>query len=144
MWMACSTHAWPPHHEPLEVMKLVCWPIHVHTNPWGRFKRPSAITGWQPNLHTKKPPVWSFIMLNVLSETRCQWTTQNSNSVAVNTDHNPCSVAWTKSTTVDFNYISLDKKATMHQVTTMLATSKTVLFPGHNHLLTTGTDNPSL
>ena len=28
---------------------------------------------------------------------------------------------------------------TIHQVTTMLATSKNVLFPGHNHLLTTGT-----
>ena len=26
----------------------------------------------------------------------------------------------------------------------MLATSKNVLFPGHNHLLTTGTDHPSL
>ena len=26
----------------------------------------------------------------------------------------------------------------------MLATSKNVLFPGHNHLLTTGTDSPSL
>ena len=26
----------------------------------------------------------------------------------------------------------------------MLATSKKSLFPGHNHLLTTGTDNPSL
>ena len=25
----------------------------------------------------------------------------------------------------------------------MLATSKNVLFPGHNHLLTTGTDGPS-
>ena len=34
-------------------------------------------------------------------------------------------------------------KATMHQVTTMLATSKNVLFPGHNHLLTTGTGDPS-
>ena len=29
----------------------------------------------------------------------------------------------------------------MHQVTTMLATSKNVLFPRHNHLLTTGTDD---
>ena len=38
---------------------------------------------------------------------------------------------------------ALDKNATIHQVTTMLATSK-VLFPGHNHLLTTGTDDPSL
>ena len=26
----------------------------------------------------------------------------------------------------------------------MLATSKNVLFPGHNHLLTTGTDEPLL
>ena len=26
----------------------------------------------------------------------------------------------------------------------MLVTSKNVLFPGHNHLLTTGTDNSSL
>ena len=26
----------------------------------------------------------------------------------------------------------------------MLATSKNVLFTGHNHLLTTGTDDPSL
>ena len=36
---------------------------------------------------------------------------------------------------------TLRKKATIHQVTTMLATSKNVLFPGHNHLLTTGTDD---
>ena len=28
--------------------------------------------------------------------------------------------------------------------TTMLATSKNVLFPDHNHLLTTGTDVPTL
>ena len=26
----------------------------------------------------------------------------------------------------------------------MLATSTTVVFPGHNHLLTSGTDDPSL
>ena len=36
------------------------------------------------------------------------------------------------------------KKPTIHQVTTILATSKNVLFQGHNHLLTTGTDNCSL
>ena len=33
---------------------------------------------------------------------------------------------------------TLAKKATIHQVTTMLATSENVLFPGHNHLLTIG------
>ena len=40
--------------------------------------------------------------------------------------------------------ISLGKKATIHQMATMLATSKRVLFPGHNHLLTNGADDPSL
>ena len=34
--------------------------------------------------------------------------------------------------------------STIHQVSTMLATSKNVLFPGCNHLLTIGTDDPSL
>ena len=34
------------------------------------------------------------------------------------------------------------KKNTIHQVTTMLSTSKNVPFPGHNHLLTTGADDP--
>ena len=33
--------------------------------------------------------------------------------------------------------IRCTKKTTIHQVTTMLATSKNVLFPNHNHLLTT-------
>ena len=41
-------------------------------------------------------------------------------------------------------HISLHKKATIHQVTTMLATSKNVLFPGHNHLLTTGGNDLTL
>ena len=31
------------------------------------------------------------------------------------------------------NLLSLRKKATIHQVTTMLETSKNVLFPGHSH-----------
>ena len=39
---------------------------------------------------------------------------------------------------------SLRKKATVHNATTMLATPKNVLFPGHNHLLTTGTNGPLL
>ena len=38
----------------------------------------------------------------------------------------------------------LRKKATIHQVTTMPTTSKNVLFPGHNQLLTNGADDPSL
>ena len=42
------------------------------------------------------------------------------------------------------HYFSLCKKAIIHQVTTMLTTYKDVLFPGHNHLLTTGIDDPSL
>ena len=39
---------------------------------------------------------------------------------------------------------TLRKKVTIHKVTTMLATSKNVLFPGHNHLLTTSTYDPTL
>ena len=45
---------------------------------------------------------------------------------------------------VVYENFSLCKKATIHQVNTMLATSKNVLFPGHNKLLTTGTDDPTL
>ena len=40
--------------------------------------------------------------------------------------------------------ITRRKKATIHQVTTVLTTSKNVLFPGPNHLLTTGTDDLTL
>ena len=40
--------------------------------------------------------------------------------------------------------LTLCKKTTIHQVITMLSTSKNVLFPGHNHLLTTSTDEPTL
>ena len=36
------------------------------------------------------------------------------------------------------------QKATIHQVTAMLTTSTNVLFPGQNHLLTTGAHDPSL
>ena len=35
-------------------------------------------------------------------------------------------------------------KSHYRQVTTVLATSKHILFPDHNHLLTTGIDDPSL
>ena len=38
----------------------------------------------------------------------------------------------------------LDKKSSVQQLTTMLATSKNVLFPGHNPPLTTGADDPTL
>ena len=43
-------------------------------------------------------------------------------------------------------YGSTAHKVTIHQVTTMLANSKNVLFPGPNHLLTSGrpTDDPTL
>ena len=38
---------------------------------------------------------------------------------------------------------TLSKKATIHQVATMLATSKNVLFPSHNHMLATCADDRS-
>ena len=43
------------------------------------------------------------------------------------------------------NYsVPLRKNTTNHQVTTMLATSKNVLYPSHNHLLTTGAEDLTL
>ena len=36
------------------------------------------------------------------------------------------------------------QQATIYQVTIMLATYRNVLFPGHNHLLTTSTGDPIL
>ena len=38
----------------------------------------------------------------------------------------------------------LGKKATIHQVTIMLANFKNALFPGHNHLLTIHANDPTL
>ena len=38
----------------------------------------------------------------------------------------------------------LAKKATIHQLTTMLTTSKNVLFPSLNRLLTTGAVDPTI
>ena len=69
-----------------------------------------------------------------------------------------CNVAWTHSSIfllfVPFIshrapppyswYHPLRKKNTIHKVITMLATSKNVLFPGHNHLLITGADDKTL
>ena len=40
--------------------------------------------------------------------------------------------------------IALCHKATIYQLTTMLATSKNVLFQGNKHLVTTGSDDPLL
>ena len=39
---------------------------------------------------------------------------------------------------------ALHKNTAIHQITTMLDTSKNVLFPGHNHLLTSGADDHSM
>ena len=39
---------------------------------------------------------------------------------------------------------SLHKKSIIHHVTTMLATSKNAIFPGHNQQLIISTDDPSL
>ena len=53
-----------------------------------------------------------------------------------------CLVVYFGLQTVPFSVCA--KIATIHQVTTMLATSKNALFPVYNQLLTTSTDDPSL
>ena len=40
--------------------------------------------------------------------------------------------------------INTAQRDTIHQVTAIVATSKNVLFRGHNHLLTTNTDDPTI
>ena len=49
-----------------------------------------------------------------------------------------------KSQSVNYQTLSLGKKAVIPQPTAMVSTSKDVLFPGDNHLLTTGADDPTL
>ena len=41
-------------------------------------------------------------------------------------------------------YSNTVQKNTIHCLTTMLATSKNVLFPGHNNVLTASADDPTL
>ena len=48
------------------------------------------------------------------------------------------------SVSIYISVMSLGKRATTHQLSTMLSNSKNVLFQGHNHLLTTSVDDPSL
>ena len=43
-----------------------------------------------------------------------------------------------------YHSYSTAQKTTIHQVTAMLSTSKNALFPGHNHLLTTGAGDLTL
>ena len=59
-----------------------------------------------------------------------QWQGHNINSKVSNHPHMPME--------------HTAQKATVQEVTTMLATSENVLFTGHNHLLTTGADDPTL
>ena len=58
--------------------------------------------------------------------------------------HDPCTQLNKHSANTVKLHLSLRKKATIHQLTIMLSTSKNVLFPGHNHLLTTSDDDLTL
>ena len=44
----------------------------------------------------------------------------------------------------EYHSHSLHNKATIHQVTSMPPISKNVLFAGHSHILSTGSDDPTL
>ena len=59
-------------------------------------------------------------------------------------EQTPLTALYVAQLTKEVLFIHCAKKVTIHQLTTMLTTSKNVLFPGPNHLLTTGTDNPTL
>ena len=59
----------------------------------------------------------------------CEW----SQSTASTTQHTTGNTAMLVERTQSRIFYTAQKKATIHQVTTMLATSKNVLFPGPNH-----------
>ena len=59
--------------------------------------------------------------------------------------YRPLSILYSQASIVIHNtrlLHALCKNVTIHLVTTMLATFKNVLFPGHSHLLTPGIDDP--
>ena len=67
--------------QPSGVIKWICLPMHTHSYPLGTFKWPSAITKLTAHymwldvcllwLFASKEIVWSYMTLNVLTETRC-------------------------------------------------------------------------
>ena len=93
---------------------------------WGNFPEgwcPIWLSCWQcgPNCHITCPKSRWFLEEEFLA---CGYQS--------------LSITWTVC------LLSLGKKVTIHQLTTMLATSRNVLFPGYNHLLTIDADDPSL
>ena len=92
-------------------------------------------------------------MLTILHQSNVN-TTARHNILTHGSNHYQC-FGWGNTCTIhtaillslDCRRSSLHKKVTIHQVTIMLATCKVtsnVLFPGPNHLLATGTNDPSL
>ena len=67
-------------------------------------------------------------------------------NVGIKAPINPISVTQLGSSdsVMDVTIIFHNTLRTILEVTTMFSTSKNVLFPGHNHLLTTSTDDPTL
>ena len=53
-------------------------------------------------------------------------------------------IIWKEGKQIPTHWLVHCAKTPLSTITSMLATSKKVLFPGHNPMLTTGTDDPSL
>ena len=93
---------------------------------------------WAPYCHTVSLPPSMLSLCNAhISHNKCLTHTKCFKGFNTLKEVTPSTV---------LRQLPLRKEAAIHQVglTTMLATSKYVLFPGHNHLLTTGTDDPTL
>ena len=110
--------------------------------PWYSCPSYSAIRDFHQGLPSGTPvlttldqtPPWSNKTTAVLH----QWRMWDANI------HQNGIVYWSSYCTVccrQTMHVPLHKKIIIHQVTTMLATCKNVLFPGYNHQLTTGTNN---
>ena len=113
---------------PSHCHSFVCW-LFLKSSPSSIFVV-VVVCVWNCNIWLEyNTLLWLILYLNFLLSTRAYitqlifvtWHTQRG--LLIFTAHSA-------------------KENTIHQVTTMLqATSKNVLFPGHNHMLTTGADD---
>ena len=118
-WFTGATHASPTH-------------THTHTHQWPRI----IVVWWVDKVPNTARLALKRSHYAVASAWGCY-------EITVLTHHSPmCSIVHPMFVHLASCFwcminATLGKKATIHQATTTLATSKNVLSPGHNHMLTT-------
>ena len=130
------------YHTVLEMLKLL-WLLRqswVHANPMWNSRQKIGATLPRGLF----PHVLSFTTIQILVASICPTHVAYIMNVmrVLGADNHTGMIIFPISQ--DNWQVSLGKKDTIQQVTSMLATSENVLFPDHNHLLTTSADDPAL